>query len=285
MCVEIIRYNVCNHEGRRFLKNCKFVRNAGCFEPICAYFFGERGPNPCQFPKVPGQVHIVEGWCSDLCWARNGDPRTHGSMGVPPSVYRREQRMTAAGGGEGNGYCLPAPETHSYLHKQKVCPETDDEVAEPQGMPRNWPFGDRASGERIAPTLEVKPQPLHNASQQTQDKYTGGLVRDNRLNGVLAKPEAKSSHGVPTSHSRREGPHRPLVETFDVTQPCWSERSSTVTRPLSEMYRMIQEDPAESDAVQKQGNEIQKSKQNKNKKKKRKESRKESNIAAHNLKR
>ena len=96
MCVEFLKYTACNHQRRHFLKKCKFMRNVGCFEPMYAYLFGARGKVPCQFPKVEGEVHIVEGWCSQWCQGRYEglDPRLF--KGRTPSVYLRERLTEVA---------------------------------------------------------------------------------------------------------------------------------------------------------------------------------------------
>lgn len=241
MCFELIRYNVCKHERRRFLKGCKFVRNAGCFEPICAYFFGERNPTPCQFPKVAGKAHTVEGWCSELCRARNEDPGNHSFMGGTLGTYRLGQGA-AVGEQEVNGHCVPPLKTQLYRHEQ-VYSEMDDEVSGPQGVPLGWPFRNPGSRGQTIPGLGASPQPVHTPSQQTQDGDDDRPTGYNRWNQDFARPESEPSQAVPTSRSSRQGRHSPLRGTSDMSEPGRPENSSMVTRPLSRMYRSIPDHP------------------------------------------
>ncbi|KAL2110097.1 hypothetical protein VUR80DRAFT_1615 [Thermomyces stellatus] len=212
MCIELLRYKACNHGARRFLEKCKFVRNAGCFEPICAYFFGERGSHPCQFPKVPGKVHVVEGWCSNLCRARNEGMNSNEFMGRTPNTYksdrvddlamasglptdrknRRDQRM-AERAREENRYSLSSPKIHLYRHGQRVYREADDGITKPEGVPLVWPSRGHKNREQIAPALVAGPRPTSNLPQQMQKANADGPVLDDRSNRAFTKPEAGST--------------------------------------------------------------------------------------------
>lgn len=238
MCIKLLRYSVCNHERRQFLEKCRFVRRVGCFEPIFAYFYGPTGTSPCRYPMVAGEVHEVEGWCSEACKKKYGVLSTRKFKGRTPSVYMRERveeiardrkqreaskprwsertAMEIVGAQHGYGAKMEqeyeeaaagpaeakadvrAPSVPLYRHEGKVHHSTDE------GVPLVWPFKGHPDREQIAPALDAGPQLARNPPQQKKDEDADMPGRDHRSNRASAKRQSERSERDSASMSRKD---------------------------------------------------------------------------------